>query len=214
MSTDSSSDQVNSLYEALVKPYRDSMAQEMDEIIGYTSTTLVKERPESSLGNWMVDAMHEMAEAEIEDLDFTVLNYGGIRLGSIEKGAVTRSMIYELMPFDNYLVVVSLEGEVVKKLFDKIALYNGWPVSRGVTLEMQNKQAVNIKIQGDLLDENKIYRVGLSNYIANGGDRCDFLKPYEQTDIDLFIRDALIDYVKQANAKGQKISASKEGRVK
>ena len=41
--------------EALIAPYRDELRASMDEVIGILEVDLVKERPESNMGNWIAD---------------------------------------------------------------------------------------------------------------------------------------------------------------
>ncbi len=46
--------------------------------------------------------------------DIAITNGGGLRR-TLEKGPITMGDMYEIMPFDNYLVTFDLKGEDVKK---------------------------------------------------------------------------------------------------
>ena len=76
-----------------------------------------------------------------------VANYGGIRINSVTDGDLTLGKVYEIMPFENALVVMDLNGDQVKLLLDRIAAYGGWPVSEGLNFEIADSTATNIVIQ-------------------------------------------------------------------
>ena len=101
------------------------------------------------------------------------------------------------MPFENQLVVMDLNGVQVKQLLDRIATYGGWPVSEGLQFEIRDSAAINILIQGAPWKPEGSYRIGLPDYVANGGDDCDFLKPLPRVNSGLLIRDLLISDVKR-----------------
>jgi 2',3'-cyclic-nucleotide 2'-phosphodiesterase (5'-nucleotidase family) len=58
--------------------------------------------------------MRIMAEQKFgKKVDAAFINYGGIR-SYIAKGEITVGKIYELMPFDNLIVLQDLKGAVFK----------------------------------------------------------------------------------------------------
>ena len=95
-------------------------------------------------------------------------NYGGIR-AAITKGNVTVSNAFELMPFDNTLVIVELNYEKIQELFAYFMSKNlAHPLSRQVELRIKNK-SYDILINGKSIDKNKTYYVATSNYLQKGG---------------------------------------------
>jgi len=98
--------------DSIVLPYRNQMQAEMAEVIGYSDSTLLSYAPESPLGNFVADVIFETGfefskNNQICDNPhavFSILNFGGLRK-SIGQGEITRSDIYELMPFDNTIVI-------------------------------------------------------------------------------------------------------------
>jgi len=201
--------------DSLIAPYKLQLDEEMNQEIGYIATELLKERPESTLGNFVSDALVPIAEAEFNmDVDFGVQNYGGLRVSSIPVGHMTKGKAFEIMPFDNLLIVIKAKGSVVKRLFDRIADTGGWPVSSAVNFTIENDEAVDITIHGDTLDLDKTYAFALPDYVANGGDRCDFLIKEERFSSSLMIRDAIIKYVTQKTAAGDSIYINLENRIK
>lgn len=200
--------------ESLIAPYKAQLDQQMNQVIGKSAMELVKEKPESSLGNWVADAILDSAVRHTgKDYDLAMSNYGGLRISSLPAGEITKGKIYELMPFDNYLVVLSLKGDVLMRLFERIADYGGWPISRGVQLSFRDSLVHHVTLHGLPIDSQRIYTVVISDYVANGGDRCDFLEEQPRENLEVYFRDALIDQVMWLEKNGKQIEASIEGRT-
>jgi len=145
--------------------------------------------------------------------DFCILNNGGLRVPTIYAGSVYIRTIYELMPFDNQLVMLKIKGSKCVELFNLIAQNNGVPVS-GLRMLIQNNQASNVLVQGNSFDTNKDYWVLTSDYLANGGDNAEALKnPIETIDLKEKIRDVLIAQMKEMYYNGETLQATKDGRI-
>jgi len=199
----------------IIQPYRSQLKEEISEVVGEVEHELSKARPESSLGNFLADALLSYAQEMTEvDIDFACLNYGGVRVPSIPAGALTVEKIYEVMPFDNILVVLPLSGLVMKQLLDRIAQTGGWPISTGIHFRIDNGAAEDIIIGDMELEPEQTYYVALPDYIANGGDRCFFLPEIEPLDLRVvLIRDALIEWSRDNFQAGETISAELENRI-
>ena len=198
----------------LIAPYKERLRQEMDEEIGVVASQLVKEKVESTLGNWVADAVYEYAERITNrDFAFGLCNSGGIRIQSLGAGPVTKGKIFELMPFDNYVVVTKMSGVILQKLFDRMARSEGWPISHGVSYQIEGEKATHIQINGMPLQQSKEYEVVLSDYLSEGGGGLDFLESIPYENLNVYYRDALIEQVKWTTAKGEMVDAELEGRV-
>jgi 2',3'-cyclic-nucleotide 2'-phosphodiesterase (5'-nucleotidase family) len=197
----------------LIQPYSDSVNSSMNEVVGYAETTLEKKQPDGSLNHFMADAMLYAGKQHFKiPIDAAFVNYGGVRITQLPKGAITRGKIFELMPFDNLVVVQQVTGEVLQQFLDFIATKGGWPVA-GIVMQIKDKKAVNIIINGQPLEMSKTYHIINSDYVANGGDNADMLKPIAQQNIGYLMRDALFDYIKALKAEGIKITAKEENRI-
>lgn len=201
--------------EAMINPYKTKLDAEMNEVIGIATNTMEKGKPESALGNWMSDLFYEQINEYTQgDIDFASMNYGGIRIPTLQAGEVTRGKIYELMPFDNLLVVVHADATTVQQFADKIAKDGGIPVSKQLRFEIKNGKAEEIIINGKPLEWGKIYKIGVSDYVANGGDDCTFFVDKKRDNLGILMRDAIITYVKKQTAQGKKLESAKDGRIK
>jgi 2',3'-cyclic-nucleotide 2'-phosphodiesterase (5'-nucleotidase family) len=197
----------------IIKPYSDSVNKSMNDVVGIAEKTLEKKILEGTLGNFMVDAFFVMAKEKYNvPVDAAFLNHGGIRLTQLPAGNVTRGKIFELMPFDNLLILQKLTGDVLQQLLDLFASKGGWPVA-GITMQIKDKKAVNVMIGGKPLDLNATYTTANSDFMANGGDNADMLRPIPQIANGYLMRDAIFDYIKKLKSQGKNISANEENRV-
>ncbi|HET6243953.1 MAG: 5'-nucleotidase C-terminal domain-containing protein [Bacteroidetes bacterium] len=201
---------------ALISPYKKRIDDEMYGILIHSEMAFVKGQPESLLGNLVADLIlkkaNEYYQNKGEPIDFCLLNNGGLR-SSLPEGEITRGKIFELMPFENELVVLTLSGEKVKMLFNYIASAEGMPVS-GIKMGILKSKAVNILINEIPFDENKTYKVVTSDYLAAGGDKMSFFnEPVRMENLNKKLRDAIIEYMKEENGKGNRLKSKLDQRI-
>lgn len=182
---------------AMIDPYKTELDAKMNKVIGILTTTLEKARPQSTLGNWMCDVIHERAQHYYgKHVDFAHQNYGGIRINNISAGDITTRNIYELMPFDNKIVIVELQGDIILKMINHLASNGGRPFSGSLNMKVdKDGSPTDIMIAGKPIDLSKTYIMALPDYVANGGGGCDFLKPLKQIETGWNVRAAIIDYL-------------------
>ncbi len=210
-----------------IAPYKARLDSSMNEVLCYNNQDLKKDLPEGTLGNFVCDELMAFAYKQINFLSLTnklnanigprfcVYNNGGLRVGSIAKGNITVGKIFELAPFDNELVVVTLEGKYCKQLFDLMAQNNGAPCSKDLRFDIENSKAVNIIIGGQPFDENAVYNILTNDYVASGGDKTEPMK-YARTvtSLNLMVREALIQQLRGRTRDNQTINTVLDGRIK
>ncbi len=211
----SSADEKDSAVEIIVKPFRDKMSGQMNEVIGTASKELSLNSKESTLGNWVCDVMLEQSLKFIgTKADVAITNSGGLRIKSISKGNITVSKIYELMPFDNILLLVQCDSAAMQQTLDVIAQKGGGPFS-GARFEISNGKAANITIGGAPLQSGRNYWLATIDYLlVNSGGDLGFLKPLPRKDKGVFLRDVLIEGVRTATRQGKSVEAKLDGRIK
>lgn len=196
----------------MIQPYKRGVDTQMLVVIGHTDIPLSKAQPECTLGNFMADAQLAVAQRIDPKVEISVMNYGGIRLPYIAPGEITKGKMYELMPFDNMITIIEIPGAVLKQFCDHMAKSKGWPVS-GLKFIIKNKEATDITINGKPLNEHIIYKAVVSDYIARGGDNCDFLTSLKKRFTSIFVRDAMIDYVMLLEKEHKPLHPELEKRV-
>src|SRR5204863_8184802 len=117
-------------------------------------------------------------------------------------GNITKESIFELMPFDNFLVVMELKGTVVQTLLDNIAAQGGWPVS-GIRFTIHDGKASNISVNNNPFDETHIYQIIISDYLSDGGDNLLFLRSEKRMNTGVFLRDAILEYLREQTSQGK-----------
>ena len=198
-----------------LQPYKAQVDERMDDSLVVNLKVLKKEQPESALGNMMADVIFNHAKEAGLRPDVAVTNYGGIRVSLLEMGKLTYRDAFQLMPFDNKIVVLEVTGAVLYQLFVHIAVKGGWPISNA-TMQMNDQRAPlsPIYIGEAVLDTLATYKLATTDYLANGGDYCDFLKGLPQYDTGILLRDAIIEHWKALNNSGQSLDLNIEGRIK
>jgi len=198
---------------SIIEPYKSALDGEMNLIVGEMGVELKRAKPESTLGNFICDVI--LKEGQLyaeEEIDFAVYNYGGIRQEFINAGPITKGKIYELLPFENFGAIVTLDGKSTAKLIQKIIDEGGWPLS-GIQITVKNNKAQNVLINNIPFDTTKNYTVIMNDYMANGGDKMDFLFGQKIDILGITIRDMVINYISKENGEGRKLYAKLEGRI-
>lgn len=201
--------------ENFIMPYKESVDKEMQQVLSYTPQNLVRTdgELESSLGNLMADLCYIKGNPIFnsrtgKQIDFAMFNYGGIRAG-ITKGNITTQHAFNLMPFENSLVVVELNATKIKELVNYLITENkAHPLSKHFNLVITQK-GYQLKINNKPLDNQKTYFVLTSDYLQNGGDNMNFFKDaINSYNLDYKVRNTIIDYFKETDT----IQVSLDGR--
>jgi 2',3'-cyclic-nucleotide 2'-phosphodiesterase (5'-nucleotidase family) len=199
--------------EGLVAPFRASMADRISEVIGEANGLFTEARPEGSLGNFAADAVLEVARTNYsEPVDMALVNNGGLRI-PLAAGPITVGQMFELMPFENLVSILLLEGSTVQTLADQIARRGGEPVA-GFSFHIEEvdgeRKAVNIEVGGEPLVSDQLYRLATSDFLASAGDDLSaLLSARSREDLPILIRDAFIDYIRERGS----IEPRVEGRI-
>lgn len=200
--------------EDLIAPYKEGLDSIMNSVIAYTDVELNKGRPNSLLGQWFIDVFSEGVYNYLGDTTIACFqNYGGIRLNSIAPGPISVGTVYELMPFDNQLVILDIDSTTLQRFYDKIAEKGGWPIS-GTQFTLTAEGARDIIINGQALTGSKNYQLALPDYIANGGDDCDFLRDLPRIPTDILIRDLIINTLRNKSDNLSRYAPVLEKRIK
>lgn len=196
----------------LLQPYNDSLSRYMNEVIGFCNKALYKKQPESALGNLMADAMKAYAAKAFKtNVDAAFINYGSIR-SYLPKGEIKRQTVYDLMPYDNLIVLQKVNGNNLYQLLDLFAFKGGCACS-GITMNIKNKKATDVYVNNAPLNDTLAYTIAILDYLANGGDGCTMLKNGAKENKNILYRTALIDYIQMFTNDGKPVTANTETRI-
>ena len=198
--------------EAMIAPYRRQIEEQLGEVLGHATGDFFKDDPEGALDNLVADALLQGARALADDtVHAALLNEGGIRV-PVAEGPILMRHAYELLPFENFVTVLSLSGEELERLADEVALTNGEPIA-GWTMELNGDDAVNVRVGGDPVDPARVYRLATVDYLVNGGGTWTVLWDVEaddREDLTVLIRDVFVDYVRGRGT----VSPTLDGRIR
>ena len=195
---------------AIMKPYADSVKKLVEQVIGHNESKLERKRQGNTLGYFIADAYLEMARQKVDpDIDAAFMNSGGIRLPDLAVGPVTQGKLYELMPFDNLMVILKMKGNLLRQYLDTLVATEG-VIQAGITMQVVNKTTQQILVAGKPLDLNADYTIVHSDYVVIN---TNLLKTIDRKTTSYLLRDAIIDYVKFNNNQGKKIQVLNTDRV-
>ncbi|GKW04056.1 protein UshA [Pectobacterium carotovorum subsp. carotovorum] len=124
------------------------------------------------------------AQLERAGADFAIMSGGGVR-DSIESGDITYKDVLKVQPFANTLVYVDMKGSDVEKYLavaaNKKVDSGAYAQFLNVSLTADGQGVQNVKIKGEPLQADKVYRMATLNFNAMGGDgypRLDNLPGY------------------------------------
>jgi len=194
-------------FDDYIAPHKSHVEKQLSEILSYNKNTMYKSDGDlnSAIGNMMADYVFEETNALLQkrsgqQLDMVLLNYGGIRAGMTE-GAVTLQTAFEIMPFENEIVVLELSFEQMQQMLVYLQkAKTAHPVS-GVTIEFdKNYQLQNFLIQGEKLHPERTYFIATSDYLRDGGDGMNFFEgALQEITMDYKIRNLLIDHFRKTD---------------
>lgn len=185
----------------VIEPYKQKLDKKMNQKISHTNVDLTKQGDNSNLGNLLADYTFDGANAWAEtnlkkEVDAALINIGGIRT-TIGKGDILLKSIFEVMPFENEVIIVKMKGTDLQGLFDyyaKTQVNN--PVSH-LYIETNNGQLSKTLINGKAVNPNQDYYIATSDYLALGGDNMKFFSKGEMIPTGIKLRDLFIDYFKK-----------------
>jgi|694.fasta_scaffold12660_4 2',3'-cyclic-nucleotide 2'-phosphodiesterase (5'-nucleotidase family) len=195
-----------------IAEYKVKVNAETEKIIATSTDALLKDGEESTLGNFVCDALNNSAKQEFKNvaIDLVIINRGGLRV-NLPKGDIKVINIFELMPFENELVLVKISGE---KLLEGIqTIIEKKHSFLGMRVLVENNKLQEATISSEKIEKTKSYTVLTSDYLANGGDNFIFLKdPIVMQKSNLKIRDGIINYCVFLTENKKQIIPYKDGR--
>ncbi len=198
----------------IINTYSPELNKKMNQVVGYTTTEMRSYYPESPLSNLAGDALLAIARRHygLDNVDFALTNFGGIRT-SFPKGDLTLYYVYAAFPFENSLVLVSLKGSRVRELFESFAAHRVEVLS-GVSLKIDDHRITQLLINGEPLDNERIYHIATIDFLLQGGDRMTMLKNNLGVDYSgLTLRDVILQYINVFTTNGEPIPARTDRRV-
>lgn len=207
--------------EKVIEPYR-AKVSELSITIGKLAQNLSKIGVGGgSLGNFVTDGIKNQVETKLGiKVDLVVVNVGGLRKNEITAGDLRASDIFELLPFENPLIAVELNGTQLLKLL-QVATRDA---ESGARIQFRwNEQNRPEFISARLLDKqgnekeidpNKTYTVVTIDYLMRlaSGPYAILQEAKNTAPLSVTLRDAIGNYVKSETDAGRAIQVATDNR--
>lgn len=184
-------------------PYRDSLNATLNQAIGYADTAFFAGLPNGNLNNLVADMVLLKAQESIwgTQIQSCILNRGGLR-SALPKDSIRLFHIYEMMPFENELVLLQISGSGMDSLMKRIAQLKGAAVS-GLELTITDSGYAHAYIAGSPYDSRREYWIATNDYMAQGGDGFNMLPhALSRVDMGIKLRDIFIENISKECRNG------------
>jgi 5'-nucleotidase len=211
---------------AVLAVLQEPLSEFMKDVIGQTDVFLDGENEnirngETNLGDMIADAVLEKVKAA--GTDIAIVNSGGIRV-SVPAGDITREKLIEVLPYENYLVLVDITGEqLIAALENGVSqaeeLKGRFPQVAGIRFTWNSANepgsrivSVEVRTENGYIpfDATATYRVVINDYMYEGGDGYTvFQEGTNYTDVGFIYSEIMLDYL-QNNSP---VSPQTDGRI-
>ena len=193
----------DSIINIFIEPYtKQIIGSDLNVPLAYSSKKYTKKDGElnSTLSNLFADATFTVCnpiynKISNENIDVVLLNMGGIR-SIISKGNISKKTAFELMPFENQILLLKLRGDIIMEMVEYLIREKKSHPIYGLQIQLdQNYNLKNLNVNGNELDLNTFYNVATTDYLLRGGDNMNFFAKNSKTfDLKIKMRDVLIKY--------------------
>ncbi|MFU8768864.1 MAG: bifunctional metallophosphatase/5'-nucleotidase [Desulfotignum sp.] len=211
---------------AILETYAQQVAGLGKTVVGSAVFDLVHVRepdpgrlPVSTVAPVVADALRWELNRSGIGVDIAIQNAGGVR-SDIRAGDITIETVYDLLPFQNTLVVFNMTGTRVRTLLedalcailDEGLSWGGFPYASGLRFTIDPAASRGDRIGGcevlddagvwQAMDMNRVYRVAVNRFLAGGGDGYTAFAGLEADDTGVIDTQAFLDYVAEKKIIG------------
>ena len=152
---------------------------------------------ETSMGNMICDAI-----VEHFGIDIAFQHAGGIAEALINPdNAVNRKTFNEVIKYDNSIYISIMSGKKIKELLRFSLARKGYgPFLQVGGLSFTYTESTNtildIKVNGEVIEDEHLYSVAFNSWIAEGGDGYQILKNHiDKDDMNITLREVVYEYL-------------------
>ena len=178
--------------EKILEPYEAKLNKALQQVLGHAVGDLSRSTAqESHIGNLLADAVRAKTGTAI-----ALINAADPQAG-IRKGPITSRTVLEVLPSENTLVTMRLNGAQIKRILGRTVMsLSGVRVKLDVT-KPEGKRLVSARLQdGTPIRDKDFYSVTTNDYLVTGGDGYkEFSEGISVEDTGILVRDALGEYI-------------------
>ena len=176
------------------------------DVIGHSVKSMTTEYPESALSNWFVDLLMKKTEQYSgKKVHIGISNFGGIRV-DMPEGEIILDDMLSMFPFKNQLAYVEHTGKQIRTILEEMAATR-FQVLGGVRVVAEDGKLVSVEIDGEPLDDEKIYGMATISFLLEGGDGLTLSKNATSLTVykDVQIIDAVLEHLRAETAAGRSV---------
>ena len=171
------------------------------DVIGYSTRAMSATYPESALSNWFIDIlMRKTEQLSGKKVHIGITNFGGIRV-DMPQGDIILDDMLSMFPFKNYLAYVEHTGKQIRTILEGMAA-DRFQVLGGVKVVADGGKLVSVEIDGEPLDDEKVYGMATISFLLTGGDGLSLEENALSVTVyeDVPIIDAVLEHVNAETA--------------
>ncbi len=180
---------------SLIEGFREVAESGLDRVITEASEEIMRGGAEHPMGRLVADAMLASSGADV-----ALMNRGGIR-AAIPRGPVTPRIVYEAIPFEENIYLISLSGADLRRVLEtgmqgrrRDMEPAGFTAVRNQAMPDGSK-IESLVIGGIPVDSSRIYTLATTGYLAQGNVGYDILREFEAVPTGITLFDAVVDYI-------------------
>ena len=184
------------------------------DVVGYSTEAMSASYPESALSNWFIDLLMRKTESlSGKKVHIGITNFGGIRV-DMPEGEIILDDMLSMFPFKNQLVYVEHTGKQIRTILEQMAA-GRFQVLGGVKVVADGGKLVSVKIDGEPLDDEKVYGMATISFLLGGGDGLVLEENALSVTVyeDVQIIDAVLEHIYAEKAAGRPVEYKTDGRV-
>lgn len=163
----------NSQMLKLLTPFEEKGKAQLEVKVGSVDGKLEGDRSKVRFEQTNMARLLLAAQMERTQADLGVMSGGGVR-DSIEPGDISYKDVLKVQPFGNTVAYVEMKGSDLEKYLSVVANKKvdsgAYAQFSNVSLIADGKGVRDVKIKGEPLQADKVYRLALLNFNATGGD--------------------------------------------
>lgn len=208
--------------EALIKPYAEKTGKAYGRIIGKCEADFQYgkdiNKSETAIGNLTTEAVVRYVKGVLgKKADFALINSGTIRSG-LPEGEISIWNILDILPFNNNITLVEIEGAGLIKFFRRLA---AMPKGKKSFVQVSSDLRYTIDYTGgtgelkelyvkeETVSPGRMYSFATIDFITNGKGH-SLKEDGKITDTGINLRQALIHYIE----RNKTVTPVTDGRIK
>lgn len=188
----------------------------LKQVVGHSARELRdgRDNPDLPLANLFVDELRARGSRETGiPMDMALVNFGGIRV-PLPAGPITLDDISSMFPFQNYVCYCKVRGENLTRLLEQLAATKAFQAVSGVQVKVKAHKLESALVGGQPIDPERIYNVTTIDFLLDGGDKINMGALSEEVTLThLLLKDVMLDYIRDCEAKGIVVDVAPDGRV-